>query len=233
MAELKNRRYLEALERAGATPLPLDERASAADRAAAFAAMDGLLLSGGADIDPARYGETPAGARDAEPGRDALEDEAFRAAFEAGVPILGVCRGLQAINVFAGGSLVQHLDGHESRAYPSPEVTRHRLDLAEGSRLASILGESSDLEVNSYHHQAITADRLAPGLRIAAVAGHGGAGELVEGVESTDPERWLVGIQCHPERTESSPPVFERLWASFVAACAERASRVDKAESKQ
>jgi putative glutamine amidotransferase len=231
VAELKNRRYLEALERAGATPLPLDERASTADRAAAFAAMDGLLLSGGADIDPARYGESPAGARDAEPGRDALEDEAFRAAVEAGVPILGVCRGLQAINVFAGGSLVQHLDGHESRAYPSPEVTRHRLDLAEGSRLASILGESSDLEVNSYHHQAITADRLAPGLRIAAVADHPGAGELVEGVESTDPDRWLVGIQCHPERTESSPPVFERLWASFVAACAERASSDDPAES--
>ena len=223
VVELKNARYLEALERAGATPLPLDERASAADRAAAFAAMDGLLLSGGADIDPARYGEPPAGAREAEPGRDALEDEAFRAAVEARVPILGVCRGLQAINVFAGGSLVQHLDGHESRAYPSPEVTRHRLDLADGSRLASILGESSDLEVNSYHHQAITADRLAPGLRIAAVADHADAGELVEGVESTDPNRWLVGIQCHPERTESSPPVFERLWASFVAACAERA----------
>ena len=223
VAALKNSRYLEALERAGATPLPLDEHASAAERAAAFAAMDGLLLSGGADIDPARYGEAPNGSRNAEPGRDALEDEAFSAAMQAGVPVLGVCRGLQAINVFAGGSLVQHLDGHESAAYPSPEVTRHRLELTSGTRLASILGESSELEVNSYHHQAITADRLAPGLRIAAVADHSDAGELVEGVESTDPERWLVGVQCHPERTESSPPVFERLWASFVAACAERA----------
>ena len=234
VAELKNRRYLEALERAGATPLPLDERASTADRTAAFGAMDGLLLSGGADIDPARYGEAPSGARDAEPGRDALEDEAFRAAIQAGVPILGVCRGLQAINVFAGGSLVQHLDGHESTAYPSPEVTRHRLELADGSRLATILGESADLEVNSYHHQAITADRLAPGLRIAAVADHADAGQLVEGVESSDPDRWLVGVQCHPERTESSPPVFERLWAAFVAACAERAGgagRPARAES--
>ena len=231
VAELKNRRYLEALERAGATPLPLDERASPADRAGAFAAMDGLLLSGGADVDPARYGELPAGARGAEPARDALEDEAFHAAFDAGVPVLGVCRGLQAINVFAGGSLIQHLDGHESVAYPSPEVTRHRLDLTKGSRLASILGEASDVEVNSYHHQAITADRLAPGLRIAAVAEHAGTSELVEGVESTDPDRWLVGIQCHPERTESSPPVFERLWASFVAACSDRARSGDRAES--
>ena len=227
VAELKNRQYLDALERAGATPVPLTERASMADRAAALEAMDALLLSGGADIDPARYGEAPAGSRDAEPGRDALEDEAFRAALEAGVPVLGVCRGLQAINVFAGGSLVQHLEGHESSAYPSPAVTRHRLELTDGSRLAAILGDSSDLQVNSYHHQAITPDRLAPGLRISAVAEHADAGRLVEGVESTDPDRWLVGVQCHPERTESSPPVFERLWVSFVAACAERVEPAD------
>lgn len=224
LAAMKNRRYLEALERAGATAVPIDERASPADRAAAWAAMDGLLLSGGADIDPARYSEPESGAHAVQPGRDALEDEAFRAALAAGVPILGVCRGLQAINVFAGGSLVQHLDGHESAPYPSPSVTRHPLDLAAGSRLAVILGESSDLEVNSYHHQAITPDRLAPGLRIAATAVHAGGGELVEAVESSDPDRWLVGVQCHPERTESSPPVFERLWAAFVAACAERAT---------
>jgi putative glutamine amidotransferase len=232
VAELKNRRYLEALERAGATPLPLDERASPAERAAAFAAMDGLLLSGGADIDPTRYGEAPNGSRSAEPGRDALEDEAFSAANRAGVPVLGVCRGLQAINVFAGGSLVQHLDGHESTPYPSRQVTRHRLALSGGTRLASILGESSELEVNSYHHQAITADRLAPGLRISAVADHPEAGPLVEGVESSDPERWLVGVQCHPERTESSPPVFERLWAAFVAACTERSASRQGAGSK-
>lgn len=231
VAELKNRRYLEALERAGANPLPLDERASTVDRAEAFAAMDGLLLTGGADIDPARYGEPPSGTRAAEPERDALEDEAFRAALEAGVPILGVCRGLQAINVFAGGSLVQHLEGHESSAYPSKDVTRHRLELTDGSRLAMILGDG-DLEVNSYHHQAITPERLAPGLRIAAIAEHEAEGRLVEGVESTDPERWLVGVQCHPERTESSPPVFERLWASFVAACAEHAEHGARAEAE-
>lgn len=222
VAAVKNRRYLEALERAGATPVPLDASASAAERAAAWATMDGLLLSGGADVDPARYGEPAAGARGLEPERDALEDEAYRAALSRRVPILGVCRGLQAINVLGGGSLVQHLEGHESAPYPSPDVTRHPLELAPGSRLALILGESTDLEVNSYHHQAVTADRLAPGLRVAATADHAGLGELVEAVESTDPDHWLIGVQCHPERTESSPPVFERLWAAFVAACAER-----------
>jgi putative glutamine amidotransferase len=228
LAVTKNRRYLEALERAGAEPIPLDASAPQADRAAAWAAMDGLLLSGGADVDPARYGEPMAGAHAIEPDRDALEDEAYRAAVLAGVPVLGVCRGLQAINVFAGGSLVQHLNGHESEPYPSPAVTRHPLQLAAGSRLGLILGASTDLEVNSYHHQAITPDRLAPGLRIAATAEHPGAGQLVEAVESTDPDRWLMGVQCHPERTESSPPVFERLWAAFVAACARRTAGVNR-----
>jgi putative glutamine amidotransferase len=223
-AQLKNDRYLEALQRARAAPLPLDERASASLRAEAWATMDGLLLTGGADLDPSRYGEAVNGARVVEPGRDALEDEAFRAALAARVPVLGVCRGLQAINVFAGGSLLQHLEGHESEPYPSPAVTHHPIRLTGGSRLALILGETDDLDVNSYHHQAITPERLGSGLRIAATAQHAGAGELVEAVESTDPDRWLVGVQCHPERTESSPPVFERLWAAFVAACAERAA---------
>ena len=224
VAMRKNGRYLEALERAGADPVPLDERDSATRRQEAWATMDGLLLSGGADIDPARYGELPSGSRSVEPGRDALEDEAYRAAISSGVPVLGVCRGLQAINVFAGGSLVQHLDGHEGEPYASDEVTRHRLELAADSRLATILGDAGDLEVNSYHHQAITADRVAPGLRVSAIAGHPDVGDLVEAVETTDPDRWLVGVQCHPERTESSPPVFERLWQAFVTACAEQAS---------
>lgn len=231
VATMKNGRYIEALERAGATAVPLDEDASPERRAAAWESMDGLLLSGGADIDPTRYGETAAGSHVPEPARDALEDEAYRAALVARVPVLGVCRGLQAINVFAGGSLVQHLDGHESAAYPSPAVTRHRLDLADGSRLAVILGETSGLEVNSYHHQAITPDRLGPGLRISATAHHPEAGDLVEAVESTDPDRWLVGVQCHPERTESSPPVFERLWAAFVTASAETGVRRRRAET--
>lgn len=219
VAALKNDRYLEALERAGASPMPLDERDPPSRRAEAWAAMDGLLLSGGADLDPARYGEPVTDTRGVEPGRDALDEEAYRAAAEAGVPILGVCRGLQMLNVLSGGSLVQHLDGHASRPYPSPEVTRHALELVPGTRFAMIVGETGDLQVNSYHHQAVTQDRLAPGLRIAATAAHADAGDLVEALESADPDRWLIGVQCHPERTESSPPVLERLWSAFVAAC--------------
>ena len=217
-AAVKNRRYLEALERSGAVAIPLDDRMPAERRAAALAEMDGLLISGGADLDPALYGEPFAGSGSPDHGRDAIDGEAYRAAAAAGVPILGVCRGLQAINVFSGGRLVQHLDDHESAPYPDPAVTRHGLDLVAGSRLATILGGATDLRVNSYHHQAVVRGGLAGGLRASATAAHPGAGELVEALEATDPDRWLIGVQCHPERTESSPPVMERLWNAFVAA---------------
>lgn len=222
IAELKNRRYLESVERAGGVAVPLDDATSTADLTSALATMDGLVISGGADVDPSLYHERTAGARDLDPGRDRLDTDAFRAAQDRSVPVLGVCRGLQAINVLSGGSLLQHLDGHESRPYPSVPAEQHPIRIVGGTRLASIVGGAEALLVNTYHHQAVTADRLAPSL-IASAADP--AGELVEALESRDPDRWLVGIQCHPERTESSPIVLERLWAAFVAAAQDRRSR--------
>jgi putative glutamine amidotransferase len=220
VADLKNQRYLEAVERAGGVAVRLDDATSAKERAAALASMHGLVISGGADIDPGLYGDELAGARDIDPGRDQLDGEAFRAAQERSLPVLGICRGLQAINVFSGGSLLQHLDGHESRAYPYP-AEQHPIRISGGTRLASILGGADRLLVNTYHHQAVTADRLALPL-IASASAEGPMPELVEALESRDPDRWLVGVQCHPERTESSPIVLERLWAAFVAAATDR-----------
>lgn len=218
-AELKNARYLEQIVAAGGSPLPLDDRASDADRRQALATMDGLLITGGADLDPARYGELINGARALDPGRDALDAAAYRAAVERGRPVLGVCRGLQSINVFEGGSLVQHVDDHESEPYPSASVRRHPIRLQPGSRLATLIGPGTgSLDVNSYHHQAVTSARLAPTLRVSAAADHAGGEELVEGLESADDDRWLVGIQCHPERSESTPPALANLWTSFVEA---------------
>ena len=186
--------------------------------------MDGLVISGGADIDPALYREGMAGARDLDPGRDQLDTDAFRAAEDRSLPVLGVCRGLQAINVLSGGSLLQHLDGHETSPYPALPAEQHPIQIVGGTRLASIVGGAEALLVNSYHHQAVTRDRLAPSL-IASASATDPAGELVEALESRDPDRWLVGIQCHPERTESSPIVLERLWTAFVAAVLDRRSR--------
>lgn len=219
LAEDKNERYLEAVERHGGKPVPLDERASAAERRAAFELMDGLVLSGGEDIDPARYGQAADARTLVDPGRDVLDEEAFTAASRRGVPIFGICRGLQAINVFSGGSLVQHVDEHATRPYRgrAAEAARHRLQLVPGSRLSEVLGGTDELEVNSYHHQAVDLHGLAPGLRPSGVAPHA-QGELVEALEGTSPDRWLLGVQCHPERTESSPAEFERLWDAFIAA---------------
>jgi putative glutamine amidotransferase len=224
IAELKNRRYLESVERAGGVAVPLDDATSTADLMSALATMDGLVISGGADVDPSLYHERMAGARDLDPSRDQLDTDAFRAAQDRSVPVLGVCRGLQAINVLSGGSLLQHFDHHESRPYPSVPAEQHPIRIVGGTRLASIVSGADALLVNTYHHQAVTRDRLATSL-IASASATDPAGELVEALESRDPDRWLVGVQCHPERTESSPIVLERLWTAFVAAALDRRSR--------
>ncbi len=228
VAELKNARYLEPLRRHGAEPVPLDDGASEAARARAFSAADGLLITGGADMDPAAYGETPHGAGPTDAGRDALDRAAFAAAGERELPVLGICRGLQAINVFCGGSLVQHLEHHESPPYPAQAAaaTRHPLHLQRGTRLAALLGGVTTLEVNSFHHQAVDVERLAPGLRAAGLTPRQG-GDLVEALESADAERWLFAVQCHPERDETSPRELDALWAAFVAAA--RAVGADRA----
>ena len=224
IAQLKNSRYLESVERGGGDAVPLDDATSSLDRATALAAMDGLVISGGPDIDPTLYHDHADGARDPDAGRDRLDADAFRAAQDRSVPVLGVCRGLQAINVFSGGSLLQHLDGHEGRPYPTVPAEQHPIKVVGGTRLSSIIGGAAALMVNTYHHQAVTADRLAPSL-IASANALDAVGELIEALESRDPDRWLLGIQCHPERTESSPLVLERLWTAFVAAARNYRSR--------
>lgn len=210
-------RYLAAVRRAGGEPIPLDPTSTPTERLEAFDDMDGLLLPGGADLDPRLYGEEPHPSVHVEAPRDELELEAWRAAADRGVPVLGVCRGMQAINVFSGGSLTQHLDGHDD---PTAEPAGHPLDLEPGSRLASILGDGTPLAttfVNSYHHQAIRPRDLAKALVAAGVAPHDD-GQLVEALEAVDGERWIFGVQCHPERSDLIGPEFERLWLAFVDA---------------
>jgi putative glutamine amidotransferase len=219
-ARLKSARYVEAIERAGGQPIPIDDATPSADVEQALEGMDGLVISGGADLDPALYGESSNGSHEPDAGRDGVDLRAFQAAAARALPVLGICRGMQAINAFSGGSLVQHVDGHESAPYPESPSIQHHLRVLPASRLSSIIGGEASIVVNSYHHQAVTAERLAPGLRASALSAHEPM-ELVEALESGDPARWLVGVQCHPERTESTPLVLERLWAAFVTAAAE------------
>jgi putative glutamine amidotransferase len=216
--------YLDAVRRAGGEPIALDPTSPAEERREAFATMDGLLLPGGADLDPALYGEQPHPAVAVEGVRDDLELEAWSTARQRGVPVFGVCRGFQAINIFSGGRLVQHLEGHDS---PTRAPQAHPLHLDPASRLAGILGETDPLlraEVNSYHHQAVRPADLAPGLVASAMAPHQ-EGELVEALEAADREDWLVGVQFHPERPEFIGPEFERLWRAFVDAARSTSGR--------
>ncbi len=220
-AARKNALYLDAVARHGGTPVALDARVTDADRRAAFGAMDGLLLSGGADIDPVRYGRPNDGSEGMEPDRDELEAAAWAEAEARGVPVLGICRGLQAMNVFAGGTLRQHVAGHIGASWGSGPALTHPLRAVPGTRLTRILFPSNVgggvLTVNSYHHQAVARSDLAPRFIPAAVS-QSPDGELVEAFESTSGP-FRMAVQCHPERRESTPPAFERVFAFFVDAC--------------
>ena len=219
LARRKNGLYAAAVERQGGLPIVIDGSSDPGRRAAAFATMDGLLLTGGADIDPARYGSTNRGSVAVEPERDELEAAAWAAADARQLPVLGICRGFQAINVFAGGTLLQDVGGHAGPGWSSGPAAVHPLRLAADARLAAIVAPdgATELAVNTYHHQAVRATDLAPGL-VATGWAASEAGELVEAFEGRG-DRFVVGVQCHPERTESTPAGFEALWQSFVEAC--------------
>lgn len=212
--------YADAVARHGGEPTLVSSGTPEDERVAAFEGMGGLLLSGGVDIEPARYGATSAGSIDVDRERDELEANAWAAAEARGLPILGICRGLQALNVFAGGRLVQDVPGHQGPALGSGPALTHPLRVAPGTRLARVLfptnARGGVLEVNSYHHQAVRPEDLAPGL-IASATSSSPAGELVEALE-TRSGRFVMGVQCHPERRDSTPEAFERLFRVFVDA---------------
>ncbi|HEV7605232.1 MAG TPA: gamma-glutamyl-gamma-aminobutyrate hydrolase family protein [Candidatus Limnocylindrales bacterium] len=227
IAARKDALYAASVTRHGGEPIVLDATSDAATRAAAFAGMDGLLLTGGADLHPERYGQPSRGSITMEPDRDALEHEAWTVAQARGVPVLGLCRGFQAINAFSGGTLLQHVDGHQGPRWGAGPAKVHPLRVAPGTRLARILFPTNAgggvLRVNTYHHQAVRPSDLAPGL-VANAWASSPAGDLIEGLEASD-GRFIFGVQCHPERTESTPPAFERLFSVFVDAARGPADR--------
>ena len=227
LAGRRNALYSAAIERHGGEPIVLDATSDAATRDAALAAMDGLLISGGADLHPERYGRPDRGSVTVELDRDALEHDAWTVSQARGVPVLGICRGFQAINAFSGGTLLQHVDGHQGPRYGKGPALIHPVRIAPGTRLARILSPTnagaSVQRVNSYHHQAVRAADLAPGL-VANAWASSPAGDLVEGLEAAD-GRFVFGLQCHPERQESTPAAFERLFGVFVDAARGPADR--------
>jgi putative glutamine amidotransferase len=216
-AYLLPRSYVDAVQRAGgvALMLPPDERALD-DPDALLDLVDGLVLAGGADIDPDSYGsERHSATVGTVPERDTFEIALTRRAFERDLPLLGICRGMQLMNVARGGTLLQHLPEshghHEHRRNPgSFDGADHDVRLAEGSLAARAAGETTHGTL-SHHHQAV--DRLGDGFE---VTGWSTLDELPEAIEVPG-ARFALGVQWHPEVDETSR-LIEALVAEAAAA---------------
>ena len=175
--------YVAAIERAGgiavAGHLPEDD-----------GHFDGLLLAGGCDVDPARYGETPNGAGKPDPARDAYETELIASFEKQGKPIFGICRGMQIFNVVLGGSLIQDLP-QTPEHHSSEKKVFHEVETVPGSVIASLFGEK--FVANSFHHEA--ASRIGEGFRVTARSVPDGVPEVME----HESKPWFA-VQFHPER---------------------------------
>lgn len=207
--------YLRAVREAGGEPVSLT--VDACSWSGELPSLHGLMLTGGGDIDPRCYGMRNEGLSEwIDQRRDQLEMEAVRLCLERGLPVLGVCRGMQLLNVALGGSLLQDIRTAVEHRTLEGRSSYHPVRVLPGTMLEAILCCHSSPRVNSRHHQGVEEGRLAPGLRISTVAADG----IVEGLEAVD-GRFLLGVQCHPERPGESPDM-EMLFAALVTRARER-----------
>ena len=213
--------YAEAVRRAGGVPVLLPPGEARVDEL--IERLDGFVISGGGDVDPAQYGGDVADPRiervDAE--RDAFELALARAVVERRVPALSICRGCQVMNVALGGTLHEHLPdavgetiAHRPPAEDGDERVRHAVEVEGGSRLAAMMGTMRPSPV-SWHHQA--PDRVAPGLCVAARADDG----TIEALELPE-HPWLVAVQWHPEMSAAEDAEQQRIFDGLVAAARQR-----------
>lgn len=207
--------YTQALEAHGARVVPLSQRLASTETAARLDALDGLLVPGGADVAPDLYGETPhPKLEETDRDFDLYELAAVRKALARKLPILGICKGHQLLNVEAGGTLYQDIPSqvasprevtHRIRKNGKSKPCYHEVELKKGSVLRRILGKSR-IRVNSYHHQAVK--RLGEGFTASAWADDG----IVEAMEKGS----ILAVQFHPEKERKAEPVFDRVFDYFV-----------------
>ena len=208
--------YVQAVQRAGGTAvlLPPDERL-VEEPDEVLAMLDGLILAGGADIDPSSYGQQrDAHTVDTVPERDRFEIALARAAIERDLPLLGICRGMQLLNVACGGTLIQHLPdrfghGEHRRVVGSFEGSDHEVNLVEGSLAQDAAGQPVHT-TKSHHHQGV--DCLGAGLVVTGTSTF--EDELAEAIEVPG-KRFVLGVQWHPEADPESPVI-----SALVAAAA-------------
>lgn len=211
--------YVSCVKKAGGLPVYLPGVDDAAGARRALQDVDCVVFIGGEDIDPGYYGETPdPKLEDVNAPRDASDYWLCRAAIEDGVPVLGICRGCQLINVVMGGTLYQDIPSQlKSDAHRDPRKKKylwHDIDVPDpSSRLAEALDGAGTYNVNSWHHQGVKA--LGRGLVATATSADG----MIEAVESADEGRFLLGVQFHPERmVEKGQKAYLALFESLIAA---------------
>jgi len=222
--ETINPSYVRAVRRAGGVPL-IAPHPSPDELAAILPAVDGVVLTGGQDVDPGVYGAEPDGSNGTIRQSDEADIALFNAAVEAGLPILAICRGIQVANVALGGELLQEIQAEGSPHHPSyaemtePLAHRHPVEVVSDSRLAKIYGATS-IAVNSLHHQSVA--NPAEGLRTVATSPDG----LVEAIEGESCD--LVAVQWHPELLDHTDgdPLFEDLVERAAVARAKRVGAV-------
>lgn len=223
-----NQSYSRAVEAAGGVPVLIPQIEDPASIRSLYRLLDGLLLPGGYDVYPGHYGQDPHPALDPpDHGQDSLETTIIPWALEDDLPVLGICRGLQVLNVAMGGTLVQDIytqfpttiDHRESAKRKMRDYLAHDISIDPGSRLRGVVSQDR-VRVNSLHHQAI--DKVAPGLVATAWSPDG----LVEAVESPS-HRYVMAVQCHPEELCRDHDWARRLFYSFVQAASQTADRAD------
>jgi putative glutamine amidotransferase len=194
----------------------VDAGRTTADPAELVDAFDGVLVLGGADLDPAFYGQAPEEGKlyGVDPRADAFELGLINAAIDAGKPFLGICRGMQLLNVALGGTLIQHLgdDTMHSISDVNAEMIEHPVSLRPGTLVGDLYGTPT-LDIRSGHHQAVA--ELGEGLLVSADASDG----TVEAVEAS--EGWVLGVQWHPEDPNADAQQLVTLMAEFAAQCAD------------
>lgn len=211
-----NSAYVTSLENAGLVPLVVPPLRNDDAARAIVSRVDGILLTGGEDVEPALYGQE----RNEKSGvanepRDRTEIALVLAAREMGKPILAICRGPQVLNVALGGTLIQDIPSQVPGAleHNSPDKRAgrvHDVTIDEGSMIAAAIG-ASRIQVNSLHHQSVM--DVAPELKVTARAPDG----IVEGVESIDDAWWVMGVQWHPEEMNDAPESWDRgLFKAFA-----------------
>lgn len=216
--------YVDGVVGAGGIPMVLPPIVEMAEKVAVR--IDGLLLSGGSDLDPSYYGEEPVPELNATvPKRDAFEIALVEHALERGIPVFGICRGLQILNVALGGTLYQDLPSqlHPDLIAHRQQVPKwqwtHEVEVDGNSKVAGIM-ETDDIRVNSYHHQAIK--DLSDDLVAVAHTSDG----VIEAAESPNlSERWLVGVQWHAEAMRDVGPENRNLFRAHVVAAERYALR--------